>query len=155
MKSAMERFLAKTKPADGGCIVWTACCTGKGYGKFAYKYVTYLAHRWIFEQTHGITLTSEQLILHACDNPPCVNVRHLRIGTHRDNAADMDLRGRRNAASMPGTANPRAKLTESDVREIRRLRSEGHTLEDIAGRYPVSFKAVHHIVRRETWKHVA
>ena len=54
----------------------------------------YLAHRLVYELEHDIILTPEQLILHSCDNPGCVNPRHLRVGTHEENVKDRQSRGR-------------------------------------------------------------
>jgi len=34
-------------------------------------------------------------LLHACDNPPCVNPKHLKEGTAKKNALDMMVKGRR------------------------------------------------------------
>lgn len=54
-----------------------------------------------------------------------------------------------------GEAN-HSKLTESDVKEIRRRYASGSiTLNDLGDLYGVSGVTVHKIVRREKWKHVA
>ena len=95
------RFWAKVdKNAPKGCWVWTASTfVGRnGYGKFnagttAATAKTVYAHRFSYELVNGPI--SEGLdVLHACDNPPCVNPDHLRLGTPVDNAADMVRRKR-------------------------------------------------------------
>lgn len=48
-----------------------------------------------------------------------------------------------------------SKVSEDDVREIRRRHAAGETLRAISGDYPVTYINVWHIVRRKTWKHVA
>lgn len=52
------------------------------------------AHRVAFEQAWGITLRADQVVRHTCDNPGCVNVLHLMVGTQGDNMDDMNGRGR-------------------------------------------------------------
>ena len=50
-----------------------------------------------------------------------------------------------------------AKLTEADVRAIRRLREEGQkrwTYKELALRFGVSFQTISNIILRQTWKHV-
>jgi len=47
-----------------------------------------------------------------------------------------------------------AKLTESDVREIRAALARGHTQEFLAGRHGVSRSLIRLIGRRERWTHV-
>jgi len=47
-----------------------------------------------------------------------------------------------------------AKLTESDVREIRIRAANGERNIDIAEDYPVNNRSIGHIVRRVAWNHV-
>lgn len=72
------------------------------------------AHRVAYELTHG---TCPELLRHTCDNPACVNVRHLLPGTQVENMRDMYERNR--APDRKGTANGRAVLTDADVAYIR------------------------------------
>ena len=54
-----------------------------------------------------------------------------------------------------GAACYNAKVSEEDVREIRRLRAEGYTLTQLAARFPLHPMTIGEIARRETWRHVA
>lgn len=62
------------------------------------------AHRVAYELAAGMTepLSSDQKILHSCDNPPCCNPRHLSVGTQAENQADMAAKGR----SLKGKPRP-------------------------------------------------
>jgi len=56
--------------------------------------------------------------------------------------------------AVKGEAHHSAKLTEDDVRAIRRLHAEGLTNQAIATQYGVSQVSVSSIVLRKHWKHV-
>lgn len=95
-------------------------------------------------------------VCHKCDNPKCCNPAHLFLGTHRDNMADMTAKGRRlgRHKNNTGTANPRAKLTENDVRDIRVLFAGGKLLREVAAIYSLSIPTVFAIRSGRNWLHV-
>lgn len=53
-----------------------------------------------------------------------------------------------------GTAHPMARLSDADVREIRRLRQDGMTGRSIAKRFGISECSVCNICKRKSWSHV-
>jgi hypothetical protein len=88
-----QRFYLELGPDD--CWEWFGKLTGE-YGRFQIggkgsKHV--LAHRFAYERENG-PVPEGQLVLHECDNPRCVNPRHLWAGSHRDNTQDMMSKGR-------------------------------------------------------------
>lgn len=50
-------------------------------------------HRWIYEQKRG-QIPPGMVIMHRCDRPRCVSLRHLRLGTHSENHIDKENKGR-------------------------------------------------------------
>jgi len=79
------------------CIFYPLLDT-KGYGSIQYrvpgKKVHYRAHRVSFELANNCELLQADVILHSCDNPACINPRHLTKGTHEDNQRDKMAKGR-------------------------------------------------------------
>lgn len=71
-----------------GCWIWRGCTTADGYGQFLYKQKSYRTHRVAYEVLNNTSIPEGFLILHSCDNPPCCNPKHLRVGTDFDNAQD-------------------------------------------------------------------
>ena len=53
-----------------------------------------------------------------------------------------------------GSSNPKAILSESDVREIRALARQGWTQTRLADEFGISQAAISNIVRGASWKHV-
>ena len=79
------------------------------------------------------------------------HLENLEIVTPEQNRAH----AARHGLIRVGEANPSARLTEEDVRAIRKLRDEGLRVRDIAHKYDVSERTVYLIGRRLTWRHVA
>lgn len=131
--------------------LWTAGMGSQGYGQFGGGRRKYGAHRVAWCLENGVdfqALPPTTVIRHTCDNPPCCNPAHLRSGTKADNSRDMVQRGR----STAGERNPRAKLTDDDVREIRE--ATGVSQRRLADRYGVKQGLIGLIIRRKIWRHI-
>lgn len=155
------------------CHPWTGSRDGKGYGLVKFQGVTRRAHRVAFFLEHG--RWPEPCALHRCDNPPCVNARHLFEGTSAENNADRDAKGRqargdRNGLRLHperhlsrlhpelvarGEGSGTAKLTDQVVRDIRanyllcRV-----TQRELAARFGVTQGTVSRVVRDKAWQHL-
>jgi len=90
------RFWRKVKKGSPDeCWLWTAGRAGSGYGQFyRRKNVPVGAHRFSWELAHGQPVPPGRMVMHLCDNPPCVNPAHLVVGTCQDNARDCAAKGR-------------------------------------------------------------
>jgi hypothetical protein len=82
-----------------GCIEWQGAVTNDGYGIIGWwegeERRTTTAHRKAFELANG-PVPDNLCVMHRCDNPACVNVDHLELGTQADNIADMVSKNRAN-----------------------------------------------------------
>jgi hypothetical protein len=85
-------------------------------------------------------------ICHKCDKPACINPAHLFLGTHVDNAKDMNRKGRR--ASTRGTLNGKSKLTPKQVIEIR---SSPLGLSALGRKFGVAPQSIDLIRKRKNW----
>src|ERR1044071_576298 len=88
----IERFWKYVDIRPIGCWEWRGARIGTGYGSFAVKRESRLAHRLAYLLSRGYW--PQTLVMHSCDNPPCVNPAHLSEGTNADNLADMRHKGR-------------------------------------------------------------
>lgn len=125
------------------CIEFKGTRKASGYGQ---KWVPSLgkvvgAHKAAWLEQIGPIPPGKQ-VLHKCDNPPCVNIDHLFLGSIEDNMRDMTTKGR---ASL-------AKLTPEQVREVRRLyATKQYTQKDLAALFGVGQPNISYIVRGATW----
>jgi transcriptional regulator with XRE-family HTH domain len=125
-----ERFYAKTKRADNGCLLWTGSWGGElRYGKFRLNGKMVKAHRAVWFIEYGELLTSEQWILHSCDTPSCVEITHLRVGNHAENVADAVARGR-----LRGSP----RFTDAQIDDMRLMIARGDSDQEIADRFGCS-----------------
>jgi hypothetical protein len=137
------------------CIEWTGRRHRSGYGQGRIPGDRRLrqAHRLTWEQERG-PIPDGMYVLHRCDNPPCVNVEHLFLGTQFDNMRDAKAKGR--GWHPRGELNPKTHLTELQVREIRqRYAAGGISQEKLGVRYGIRQSAVSAIVRGQTWQRVS
>ena len=148
--SVEERFKAGLATQDPvtGCIAWTGS-RSDGYGRISCGGKIVKTHRLAWELKHG-PIPPGMEVCHRCDNPPCCNEEHLFLDTKAGNNADKMAKGRQSKGAGTGTA----KLTEADVREIRRRLALGETHRKIASYFGVDHKTVGYISRGKTWKHL-
>lgn len=153
--SLTERFWRSVeKGAPDECWFWRGSPHKLEYGRIEDDSGNQvLVHRISYE-IHNGSIPEDMFICHACDYPACVNPDHLFPGTPGDNSKDMVAKGRHVPMSWPGESHPLAKLTETDVHEIRQWASEGVSIRSIANRKNMTYGHTWHVVRRDIWKHV-
>jgi|688.fasta_scaffold575188_2 hypothetical protein len=90
-----ERFNKKYIINDvTDCWEWTAALNNIGYGMFRWaSNKMRSAHRVSYELFNG-PIPDGMAVCHKCDNPKCVNPKHLWVGTLKQNAQDMVAKGR-------------------------------------------------------------
>ena len=152
----VERFWSNVNRAGGrrSCWLWTAGTFTRGYGQFRVGKKKWRTHRLVLA-LNGTDI-SRGIVIHSCDVTGCCNPAHLRVGTHAENAADRDRRGR---GRFPGPANPArgeangggGKLTATQAAQIKR--SRGHA-RLVAERFEVSISLVYQIRNGGVWAHV-
>ncbi len=130
---------------DNDCWEWTGGRFRNGYGRTFVNSQGVGAHRVAYQDQIG-PIPAGMLVMHRCDNKPCVRPSHLTLGTPADNMADMARKGR----SLRGQRNHEAKLDENAVRIIRSyigIRSKAALARD----FGVSETAITNVIRGKTW----
>lgn len=140
---------------ETGCLIWD-------HGKVGRAMVSVDGQRRgvtriVWEQNKG-PIPKGVYVCHSCDNIRCVNPEHLWLGSPSENAIDMVNKGRnrpKKGQAAKGEANGNAKLTESQVREIRkRYAGGGVTYRVLAKEYGIAWFTAASIIKRRNWKHV-
>lgn len=151
---AEARFWARVDRSggDNACWLWRGYRHRNGHGQLkitAISKAPLFAHRLAYQLVHRVNV-AQFVVRHMCDNPPCVNPKHLELGTQKENMRDMKLRNR----AAFGERNGRAIVTEIDVKRIREMPID-RTNRAIAKEFGLSDAAVRSIRKRITWKHVS
>jgi Pectobacterium phage endonuclease len=148
-----ERFWARAPIGPvNQCWVWTGAKLNNGYGYLSItrkgKVRVLTAHRLSVEISMRLPIPPGMHVLHSCDNPGCVNPRHLSIGTHKENMADMANKNRHAFGMKSG----RSKLTTTQVRAIRKSSAPHKVLAD---KYGIKKLQVYRIQHGLTWRSLA
>lgn len=150
----LEERLWSRVDKTGECWIWQGCRGSKGYGTIWVGNKSdgrrKATHRVSWELVNG-PIPAGMYVCHKCDNPPCIRPDHLFIGSNADNMADMRAKGR--SPKPVGSANPAAKLSESQVDEIRtRYARGGITQESLGAEFGITQSAVSQAVSSTHWK---
>jgi hypothetical protein len=145
----MERLFSRfVRDPATGCLEWQGATNSQGRGSIRIDGKTFQVHRVVWALANGEIPEGKQ-VLHRCDNPLCGELRHLFLGDHAMNMADMAAKGRSRLSA--GMANPNAKLTDDDVRVIRASSLSSRRLQTI---YGVEASVMRKIKNRKAWSHV-
>jgi len=148
--SLQDRFMAKVfVPNDpDACWEWKAA-KSKGYGRFRLNGKFTYAHRFSYQFFCG-EVAGGMYVCHKCDNPICVNPKHLFLGTHKENMLDRNQKNRQSKGSKNGSS----KLKENDILEIRKMLNSGSTGREIAKQFGISYHVISKIKHGRIWSHV-
>lgn len=120
-------------PQPTPCKIWSGVLDKDGYGVLGKRSGDgsrrkIQAHRWIWEGRYG-PIPKGMVVRHKCDNPPCINLQHLELGTVADNNNDARERGH---------LGPAWKLTPSQMREFFDRHEAGESIRSLARHFGVS-----------------
>jgi hypothetical protein len=133
--SKRERFEAKYVVLPSGCWEWRSAQGTQRYGQFRAEEGLKKAHVYSYEMARG-PVPQGVYVLHSCDNPPCVNPAHLRLGTHIDNMQDVIDRERH---------QHQRKLSATQIEAIKALKGV-MTQQDIATQFGINNSMVSRIL---------
>lgn len=107
-------------------------------------------HSLVCEAFHGPKPSPRHVAAHINGDTFC-NVRsNLYWATPQENMDDRERHGR----TAKGERQHSAKLTNEQVREMRRRRKEGAKLATLAADFGVTFSTVGKIVSGKSWRHI-
>lgn len=142
----VEKILFYSVKMQNGCIEWQRYLQGN-YGMVRViingKSKPMIASRamWM-AMNNKFDLPSRMVVRHKCDNPRCVNIDHLEIGTDLDNARDFWERNGKRKPKIRYTFVK--KLTDDNVREIRKMMG---THKEISKKFGVAIDTIGKIKR--------
>lgn len=121
------------------------------YGSGKYKGMRGSLHRIAYCKHNGIELESIKglTVLHACDNPRCINPSHLSLGTQSDNIRDMYAKGR--GVDKRGVKHHNSKINPEVVLAVRAASGPQRL---IAVEHGISQANVSMIRAGKAWAHI-
>lgn len=132
---------------NSGCLLWVGGSYHTfGYGQLKIDGRPTNTHVLQWERYHGPVPRGMQ-VLHKCDVPCCNEIKHLWLGTMRDNQRDKVAKGRQTR----GERHAVAKLTAAVIPAIR---TDDRRHGDIARDYSVSKGLISQVKRGLIWRHV-
>ena len=131
---------------ERGCWVSTSHrFNHKGYADVCRNGQRKKLHRYVYELESGENIPAGLVILHECDNPACINFKHMSLGTTSDNNKDKTDKKRQTRWEEVHTA----KLS---MAEVKRIKGDPRSQRVIGREYGVCHSTIGRIKREENWK---
>lgn len=159
MGAAQEFYVKARGMQTDECILWPYCRDDCGYavlGQPAGSKIPKRAHILLCIEFYGPRPSRNHDACHNCGNGHlgCVNPRHLRWDTKKNNCADQLIHGTR----QRGEDKARANFTNAQVLEVRfRVafrKLTGERVKDIAASYGVDPRRVTEITKGRSYAHI-
>lgn len=144
------------------CWIWTGKTNRDGYG-IMYRDLGrgennkrirthFFAHHISHYLSGGEPIGPNQIIMHHCDNPPCVRPSHLELATNLKNRLDSIAKRRHNYGERHGLS----KLSDEAVADILKEVADNPNWNSnaLASKYSVSRACIWFVVKGDTWKHI-
>lgn len=141
-----QLFISKSLHTNTeNCINWPFN-TARGYAVswWSDKKKYGRVNRIVATRKHGKPPSATHHAAHSCGNKLCINWKHIRWATPKENQADRILHG----TNHFGEKSPASKITEDDVRAIRTDNRSGPVVSVL---YGISVAQVSRIRNRKTW----
>lgn len=120
----IEARLVKNSRWEGDCLVWIGKRNKRGYGSIEVDGRTWRVHRYVWTVACG-PIPEGYVVLHLCDNPSCLNLQHLAVGTQHDNVLD----------NLQKDRHSKLKVSREDVELIRQRVAAGESRKALAREY--------------------
>lgn len=130
------------------CLYWPFSRSAEGYAVIRLGKETRSVSRMICEELNGLRRYPDFHAAHSCGEGRngCVNGSHVRWATVPENCADKLIHGRTNR----GERNAKNKISEDDVRSIRRMHGSV-SISEMSRQYGITRTSVRYIIERRNW----
>lgn len=141
-------FHVGLKNDENECWPWLGLFSGSDYGQlYAFK-KQWPVHRLSY-MLHKGEIPEGFLVRHTCDNPRCVNPKHLELGTHVENALDY---AERCSLSERKLNSECVKVIKYLIKENKKkMVSNKKLVQKLAKFHKVSCPTISNIIRGKTW----
>lgn len=133
---------------ENGCLTYERARSPFGYGVVRYDGRTWRAHRLAWYLVYG-EIPPGLHLLHYCDNPPCLEMAHLHLGTQRQNMTERMERGRGYGVRL--TEDQEAQIAERYEHQHYQPKTPGNSCRELCAEFGISQKRLLRIVH-ERWE---
>lgn len=148
-KGGQLRYLKKTivQFDSDECLIWPFDKNVNGYGRVKIKGIRRAAHRVVCEIAHGLPPNDGIYdAAHSCGTRACINKRHLRWATPKENSQEKIVHG----TIARGERNGNAVMTKESAMTALELKGK-MTQREIAERLGITRSSVRDIHIGKSW----